>query len=158
MDDWFASMPYVKAWIDSKRKEAMRGERQQTIFGRVRHYVLTDENAYHIQNNYVNTPIQSIASDLTLFSLLEIYDWMVANGLYCPWNPEGSKARIVATVHDSIVLEVVDEYDLICTVADKGQALMRDVPAAMLPDCEIPFKADCEVGETWGGLKEEWRL
>lgn len=109
---------------------------------------------YHIENEYINTPIQSIASDLTLFSLMEIYDWLVSEGYYIPYDYANSRVRIIITVHDSIVLECEDDDDLIREVAQHCQGVMRDVPAKVLPDCRVPFKADVEVGYKWGKLGE----
>lgn len=151
---WFGAMPKVEKYIKGQRKAADNGERQQTMFGRVRHYVKTDDNGFHIQNEYINTPIQSMASDLTVTSLCVMHDWLVANKLYDPKNPHKSKAKIIITVHDSIVLEVEDNPELVEMVARKCQSIMRDVPSMMIPNCKVPFKADIETGYAWGALEE----
>ena len=44
INDWFRAMPKVEAYIKRQRKAARDGERQQTMFGRVRHCTLNDEN------------------------------------------------------------------------------------------------------------------
>ena len=157
IDDWFSAMPKVKEYIDHQRKAADRGDRQQTMFGRVRHYVRNDENAFHIQNEYINTPIQSMASDLTVNSLITIHSWLVEQGLYDPLHPLDSAARIVITVHDSIVLEVRDDEELVKKVAKYCQWVMADVPQRMIPNCPLPFKADIETGYAWGNVDEpDW--
>lgn len=145
IDDWFAAMPKVKQYIMGQRAAARRGERQQTIFGRVRHYVVNDSNMFHVENEYINTPIQSIASDLTLFSVIEIDKWLRETGV---------DARIIMTVHDSIVLEVKDNDILINRVARQCQRIMSHTPAKLIENCPLPFKADAEAGYTYGGLEE----
>lgn len=145
IDDWFDAMPMVRKYISGQRASARRGERQQTMFGRVRHYVINDSNMYHIENEYINTPIQSIASDLTLFSLIEIDKWLRDTGI---------DARIIMTVHDSIVLEVRDNPELVVSVARKCQEIMRDAPIKYIKDCPVPFKADAEAGYSYGHLEE----
>lgn len=145
IDDWFDAMPMVRKYISGQRASARRGERQQTMFGRVRHYVINDSNMYHIENEYINTPIQSIASDLTLFSLIEIDKWLRDTGI---------DARIIMTVHDSIVLEVRDNPELVVSVARKCQEIMRDAPIKYIKDCPVPFKADVEAGYSYGHLEE----
>lgn len=140
---WFKPMPQVKAWIDNRRAMAKRGEPCTTFFGRERHFVLTNEDLNHIQNEYINTPIQSIASDFTMFSLIEIDKFLRANKL---------DARIVTTVHDSIIVECKDEKDLVDLVAETCVRIMAETPLKYVPDCPVPFKADAEVGYAWGKL------
>lgn len=154
INDWFKAMPKVEQYIKRQRKAARDGERQQTMFGRVRHYTLTDENGFHVENEYINTPIQSMASDLTLNSLIEIHEWLVERGFYNKSCPAASVARIIATVHDSIVLEVKDDDELVREVAEHCQEVMRTVPERMIKNCPVPFKADVEVGYSWGALEE----
>ena len=145
IEKWYAPMPFVKQYIDGQRRKATRGQPCVTIFGRERHFVITDENLYHVQNEYINTPIQSTASDLTMFSLIAIADYIRKSGV---------DARIVSTVHDSIILEVKDNDALIDTIVKKCQFIMSDVPNQLLPDNTVPFRADAEVGYSWGNLKE----
>lgn len=142
---WFKPMPYVKSWIDGRRAMAKRGEPCVTLFGRERHFVITNEDLNHIQNEYINTPIQSVASDFTMFSLIEIDKFLRENNL---------DARIVTTVHDSIIVECKDEKDLVDLVAQTCVRIMAETPLKYVPDCPVPFKADAEVGYAWGKLHE----
>lgn len=143
IDKWFKPMPYVKSWIDGRRAMAKKGEPCVTVFGRERHFVVTNEDLNHIQNEYINTPIQSIASDFTMFSLMDIDKFI---------REEGLDARIVTTVHDSIIIEVRDEKELVDRVANKCLEIMANTPLKYIPDCPVPFKADAEVGYAWGKL------
>lgn len=144
---WFKSKPLVKQYIDQQRAKPLRGEPCVTLLGRERHFVITDAELNHIQNEYINTPIQSLASDMTMLSLLEIQDWIESSGY-------SEIVKIVTTVHDSIILEVVDSPVLVREVATKCQQIMATTPKKYLPECPVPFKADVEVGYTWGNLKE----
>lgn len=146
IEDWFRPMPSVKQYINSQRKKPTSGEPCVTMLGRERHFVITDEKLNHIQNEYINTPIQSLASDFTMLSLIGIHEYLEENKL---------DARIVATVHDSIILEVQDDKQLIDTVAENCVKIMAETPKKFVPDCQVPFKADAEVGYSWGAL-EEW--
>lgn len=148
INKWFKSKPMVKQYIDTQRKKPLRGEPCISMLGRERHFVITDENLYHVQNEYINTPIQSLASDFTMLSLLAISDWI---------DETGVDAKIVTTVHDSIILEVVDNDEVINTVASKCQKIMAETPKKFVPECPVPFKADVEVGYSWGAL-EEWAI
>lgn len=144
---WFRPMPQVQEYINNQRRKPRRGEPCVTMFGRERHFCITDDDMYHIQNEYINTPIQSTASDLTMFSLIEITNQLAAHN----WD-----AKIVSTVHDSIILEVLDSPELVDQIAATCIKIMADIPAHYMPGCPVPFKADAEVGYKWGAL-EEWK-
>lgn len=147
INKWFASKPLVKKYIDQQRAKPLKGEECVTILGRTRHFVITDSELNHIQNEYINTPIQSAASDMTMLSLLEIYDWLHDTGL-------ARSAQIVTTVHDSIILEVDDDPEIVAKVATRCQEIMAETPHKFIEDCPVPFKADVEVGYSWGALME----
>lgn len=144
IDKWFAPMPKVKEFINNRRRMATRGEPCVTIFGRERHFVITDSELNHIQNEYINTPIQGTASDFTMLSLLNIYDYLEAN-----WK---GKARIVTTVHDSIILEVEDKPEYLKEIGNRCIEIMANTPLQYVPDCPVPFVADAEVGYKWGEM------
>lgn len=144
IDKWFAPMPKVKEFINNRRRMATRGEPCVTIFGRERHFVITDSELNHIQNEYINTPIQGTASDFTMLSLLNIYDYLEAN-----WR---GKARIVSTVHDSIILEVEDKPEYLKEIGNKCIEIMANTPLQYVPDCPVPFVADAEIGYKWGEM------
>lgn len=144
IEKWFRPMPKVKEYINQRRRMATRGEPCVTIFGRERHFVITDEELHHIQNEYINTPIQGTASDFTMLSLLNIYDYLNEN-----WK---GKARIVSTVHDSIILEVEDKPEYLKEIGNKCIELMATTPLQFVPDCPVPFVADAEIGYKWGEM------
>jgi DNA polymerase-1 len=146
IEKWYKPMPYVKAWIDGRRAMAKRGEPCVTPFGRERHFaLLSADELNHIQNEYINTPIQSIASDFTMFSLIEIDKFIQKNNI---------DARIVTTVHDSIIVEVVDDPKVIDLMARECKDVMATTPLKYIPDCPVPFRADAEVGHSYGKLSE----
>lgn len=144
IDKWFAPMPKVKEFINNRRRMATKGEPCITLFGRERHFVITDEELNHIQNEYINTPIQGTASDFTLLSLMDIQDYLNEY-----WD---GHARIISTVHDSIILEVEDKPEYIKEIAAKCIDIMANTPLKYVPDCPVPFVADAEIGYKWGEL------
>lgn len=141
---WYAPMPKVKEFIDTQRRKVLKGEPCTTILGRERHFVVTDAELNHIQNEYINTPIQSTASDFTMLSLLNIYDYLQEN-----WK---GKARIVSTVHDSIIIEVEDKPEYLREIGNRCVEIMAKTPLEYVPDCPVPFVADAEIGYRWGEM------
>ena len=144
IDRWFKPMPKVKEFIDNRRRMATRGEPCVTILGRERHFVITDEELNHIQNEYINTPIQGTASDFTMLSLMGIHDYLQKN-----WS---DRAQIISTVHDSIILEVDDDPAVLKQVAKECIKIMATTPLKYVPDCPVPFVADAEIGYKWGEM------
>jgi len=174
---WFAPMPKVKFYLDERRRMALKGEPCTTPLGRSRHFVITSEDMNHIQNEYINTPIQSLASDFTMLSLLEIAKYLD--------QLEPGTARITTNVHDSIMLEVRDgDEELLKGIARKCVEVMKETPQQLMAGfikpfyttltlpgareqarqkwlenpqvigCRVPFKADVEVGYKWGELEK----
>lgn len=145
IDKWYKPMPKVKAWIEGRRAMARRGDPCVTPFGRERHFVITNEEMNHIQNEYINTPIQSLASDFTMFSLIDIDKFLSESGL---------NAQIVSTVHDSIIVEADNDPEVINIIARKCKEIMATTPSKYLKECTVPFRADVEVGPSYGKLHD----
>lgn len=145
--NWFIAAPGAKAFVDKMRKLPFQRTDNEytTVFGRTRHYIITSENRNHIENESVNFPISSVASDLTLNSVCIINEWL---------KSEKIDARIVNTVHDSIIIECIDDNDVLQKVVDKGTKVMSEVPVKFLPNLTIPFLADAEIGHSWGDLED----
>lgn len=147
--DWYAPMPMVKKYIEQSKLKPFKNIPVTTVFGRQRSFIITPENSYHVKNEAVNMPIQSTASDCTLISLCNMQKWIDEHSLQ-------EYVKIVITVHDSIVLECNDDADLIKEVINMGVTTMSEVPKQYLPDLEVPFVADAEVGTSWGEMKK-WK-
>ena len=146
LTDWFNAAPKVLNYIEKCHKMAMNDEPYYTVFGRTRHYFLTNELKHHVKNQSVNFPISSTANDLTIHSLVAIGDWLKERKI---------DAHLVNTVHDSIILEVKPEVAQ--EVAEMCTKIMATIPAKYLPGLTIPFKADAELGTSYGDLSEpDW--
>ena len=145
--DWYAAAPGAKRFVDSMRKVPYVAEPYTTVFGRQRHYIITADNRNHVENEAVNFPVSSVASDLTMLSVCSIHDQLIA---------EGIDARIVNTVHDSIIIECIDDPSALKRVVEIGTSTMANMPKKYLvePPLDFPFKADAEIGPKWGGLQD----
>ena len=148
LEKWFEGAPRVKDYIALCHQMATVEPQDiyYTVFGRARHYFITNDSLYHVKNQSVNFPISSTANDLTIHSLIEI-------GRYL--QREKLDAYIINTVHDSILLEVRPEDAQ--KISEYGQRTMSEIPKKYLPGLKVPFTADVEIGETYGALSEaEW--
>lgn len=90
-----------------------------------------------------NTPVQGTIADVVQAALIEVVAWLLA-------HPE-VRARLVLTVHDSLVLEVhVDDLD---TVRRAVKLIMERHRVG-----DVPLVADEKVGRTYGSLKKPANL
>ncbi len=86
----------------------------------------------------VNSPIQSLASDICLSSAVKIDEWYRANSI---------PASIVCLVHDSIISEVREDF--VDEVTRTKAHLMTSWPTG-----PVPLKVEAEVGYAWGSLQK----
>lgn len=149
---WYAPMPQVKKWIQDTRLKPQRGQECISAFGRMRHFVITASNINNIQNESINFPVSSIATDLTLISLMDIHDEIMR-------GPYPNDIKIINNVHDSIIFECTDRPDIVNWIVEIGTRIMKEQPEKQLENCNVPFKADAEVGYSWGKLEswEAWK-
>jgi len=128
MERYFSRFPYYKVWRTEIIKEAETNGYLKNVFGRRRYFFGTD----WVPKAYNFLP-QSIGADILLVSLINVHDEL----------PEG--ARMVLTVHDSILVECREDQQQVVT------QLLHDVmeaPVPQLNNYKVPIKIG--VGKNWG--------
>lgn len=83
-----------------------------------------------------NTPIQGSAALYMERTISAVVSWIKRNRI---------DAKVVNTVHDSIIIEAAD--DVAVKVAQKVKAIMESWPSG-----DVPLVADVDIGRTWGDL------
>ena len=141
-DTYKARFAGLFSWIDNQHIEAEMNQEVRNPFGRVRRFpYVTTRNLGRIKRQSVNAPIQSTASDLMADALVRIHRRL-----------DKSRARILLTVHDSILVLCRDDY------VDECREIMREELEDNLPELPtwwavdgwcIPMKADFGVGQCW---------
>lgn len=142
IEKWFANMPVAGAFVKEMRAYPAThgGVTVTTHFGRKRRYpLITSQNQGGIENEAINFPISSTASDCTLLSCIEL--------IFKHKIDERFEAHIINEVHDSIVIEV--PYQNAYAVANIMHDTMCSIPPREL-ETDVPFKADIEVGMKYG--------
>lgn len=112
--------------------------------------LVTRSNIDDARKAACNAPVQGMASDLTLMAAIETHDWLEQSQIAVRVDGELHQPHILLTVHDSILLEVPDS--LVDEVAGKVKAIMEGMGTKWMP--QIPWKADVEVGRSWGTLED----
>jgi len=126
----------VWKYMREQEQIARRQRFQETPFGRRRRY--EDITSAEVRMAY-NFPIQSTASDLTLLSIIRCHQILKKFNI---------DARIVLTVHDSIVFEIAASQFL--TAARIIKLVMEGVKFDWLT---VPIVVDLEYGPNWGKLE-----
>ena len=145
---FFETYNGLPPWYERQYRIARLNGCIRSLSGRIRHL----PNIYS-QNNYdrseaerqaINSPVQGLASDFTLMSVLEIYD---------SFSPE--IVKICGTVHDAILMRVKNDY--LNEVIPEVKRIMSH--PKILDDLGInptvPIEAEVAVGP-WGD-STEWK-
>lgn len=139
IDSWFGQFPGARDFLRNSGDAAFKGRTLITVFGRKRRPgVVSPERLHGLQNEFKNFHMQSPISDFTCHSAIEMQDKL-----------EEYDSHIVNLVHDSLVLEVPDNPEVIIPVANYVQEVMVEVPKRWI-DTPIIFKTDLKIGKHWG--------
>ncbi len=117
--------------------QAMAHDQQflTTELGRKRRWnLITGDNKNKVNNQAINFPGQSMASDLCLRSLIKCHAALQERG----WG------RVLLTVHDSLVFNIRKEH------IHEAVALVEQIMTTPPFETETPFSVDIAVGYNYG--------
>jgi len=137
---FFSMFPKATSWLHEQEAVVKRTGQVVNTFGRVRRlpevYSTDDTVAAMAVRQARNSPIQSLASDITNFALFNIDKALGASGL---------RARLLMQVHDEIVAEAPrEEVKDTCSI-------MREQMLKQPRSVTVPLKVDLGVVDHWGG-------
>lgn len=142
---FFQQFPMLQKWHAQQRRLAHRNQRVQSPIGRIRHLpdIVSREKGVvgEAERQAINSPVQAMASDLCLLSLVL---------LDRAFRKRGLRAAPIGTVHDAINFEVpLDELETVLPLIKKT---MENPPLQRLFGWSpsIPIVADIGVGRAWG--------
>lgn len=141
---FFSDYPALLTWHARQRRLVNRYRQVQSPLGRIRHLpdVVSGEKEVRAEaeRQAINSPVQSMASDLMLFALVKLHRIMPRK-----------QALVLGTVHDSILFQIRDD------VVDKWAGIIKttmedmdSVERAFQCKITVPIIADIEVGQHWG--------
>jgi uracil-DNA glycosylase family 4 len=148
-DRFHETYPRLRSWHERQKRLANRYLRVQNALGRVRHLpdVQSSDKSVRAEaeRQAINSPVQSLASDLMLVSLVRLAETLPRH-----------MARIIGTTHDQLMFMVRE------SVVDEVAAQVRDtmqdmeyVERTFGAQITVPILAEIEVGTHWGET-EEW--
>jgi DNA polymerase-1 len=131
------TFPDVWRWMDEQERTINKQNYQETFFGRKRFYDYINDKSVREAYNF---PIQSTASDFTLFSLVR-----TAKAL----RHLKIDAHVILTVHDSIVYEV--RLEQFWQAVDVIKHIAENLNFSFM---NVPLLFDFEAGFSWGSMKK----
>jgi len=137
IDDYFASFPSIRDYIESTLVFARENGYVQTLFGRRRYLPDIDAGNGTVramaERTAVNAPIQGTSADIIKLAMIEVDRRMTA---------EGMKSRMVLQIHDELVLDVLP---------DEAERLQKLVVEAMegIYTLSVPLTVECKLGNNW---------
>lgn len=144
---FFDEFAQLQKWHERQRRLANAYKRVVSLIGRVRHLPDIDSEDKEVraeaERQAINSPVQGLASDMTLLSIIILHGMM-----------DPKEAKIVATVHDSILFEIRD--DVVDKWAPIIKQTMENLPLKKKFGAElsVPVKVDISVGQHWGEGEE----
>ena len=137
IEEYFASYPKVKEYMNNMIATAKEKGYVETIYGRKR--FLPDINSRNAvvrsfsERNAINAPLQGSAADIIKAAMINIYRRLAAEGL---------KSKMVLQVHDELVFDTVpgEEETIAAIVTQEMENVIR---------LSIPLVAECGKGKNW---------
>ena len=143
---YFSVYPGFLSWYDRTKVALRKNGYIEYPTGRFARFPIV-KGVVDIPNDIlrkaVNYPVQGSSSDIILFIMVCLTRFLRRSKI---------DAKIIITVHDSIVLEVKEGYDQ-DIVAEVDNIAQYDVPK-FFPWLKVPMLFDSAIGASWGDLEE----
>ena len=137
IDDYFASFPSIRSFIDDTVAMARETGYVETLFGRRRY--IADINSKNAtvrslaERNAVNAPIQGTSADIIKLAMVAIDRRMQA---------EGYRSSLVLQIHDELLFEALpDELDSLTAMVIKEMENVIEL--------SVPLTVECNHGNNW---------
>jgi len=137
IEDYFASFPSIRGFIDDTLASARKNGYVETIFGRRRYVPDVSNHNANIralaERNAVNAPIQGSSADIIKLAMI---------GVDRRLREAGLEARMVLQIHDELVLEVPKPE------IETVRAILVDEMENVVK-LSVPLTVECNYGNTW---------
>lgn len=146
---FFDMYPGIQRWHNRQKRLVHNHGRVQSPLGRIRHlpdiYSADKMVVMEAERQAINSPVQSMASDMCVLAMILIDDEFIRQGI---------RGHTLGLVHDAVNFEIHND-DLV-----RALPIIKDI-MEHLPlkkkfgvDMDIPIEADLKVGTHWGDAKE----
>ena len=137
IENYFASYPDVKRYMDEAVTNATNSGYVETMFARRRQ--LNDIHSANrvvrgvAERNAINAPIQGSAADIMKLAMVEISR---------RFKEEGIQSKMIMQVHDEVVIDTIPaELERVCTLVREAMESVATL--------RVPLVADVNSGRNW---------
>ena len=137
IENYFASYPDVKRYMDDAVTNATNSGYVETMFARRRQ--LSDIHSANrvvrgvAERNAINAPIQGSAADVMKLAMVEIARH---------FKEEGIQSKMIMQVHDEVVIDTIpSELERVCTLVREAMESVATL--------RVPLVADVNSGKNW---------
>lgn len=137
IDQYFATYPGVKAYMNRSIEKARESGFVETIKGRRRH--LRDINSQNAvvrgfaERNAINAPIQGSSADMIKIAMIDIYHELLKGNF---------RSKMILQVHDELIFDVhKDELENIKTLVQNGMKHAIEL--------KVPVVVEMNTGQNW---------
>ncbi len=144
LDKFFETYPGVQNYIESTKNFVMRFGYTVTFTGRRRRFAIANYSraqAARMGRQAVNARIQTTSSDLVMYNLIDVANWL-----------KGLGGRMLLTVHDSLLFQLPKNVGAV--YADIKR-LITEKTAERAPWLPVEWKFDVGRGPNYGDTHEE---
>lgn len=141
IDDWLDNYHGARDYLNWCADQVSLGNYLQTPWGNRRRFgLVTPETLDSLQNEAKNFPIQGSSSHLLLYCAIQLEGWLAERN-----------CKIIDLIHDSMLLEVPADVELIKEVSKHVSSTMVEMPVKLF-NCTVPFKTDTDIGTDWANV------
>ncbi len=137
IDDYFATFPKVKAYMEQAKEQARQQGYATTLFGRRRYLPdIQSRNATvrgFAERNAINAPIQGSEADIIKVAMIRIYK------RFCE---EGIQSKMILQVHDEL------NFSVLPSEKEQVQRIVTEEMQAAY-ELSVPLLADAGWGNNW---------
>ncbi len=143
LDQYFATYPNVRRYIDDTIRKAGEEGYVETLLGRRRNFLELQGNLpfnqrQALERQAINAPIQGTAADITKLAMRNLHKRI---------RDEGLQAKMLLQVHDELVLELPhEELNVVASL------VRNEMESAFALD--VPLRVDVEAGPNWYDMEE----
>lgn len=137
IEEYFATYPGVKAFLDNAKENAKKVGYSVTMFGR-RRPIPELKSSNFMQRQFgervaMNAPVQGTAADIIKIAMIKVYNRL---------EREGLKSKLLLQIHDELLVETAeDEKDLVLNILKEEMQGAADLP--------VMLTAEAHTGKDW---------
>ncbi len=144
LDEWYHLNPEVREFQDEQGAKARRLGYVSDMFGRIRYIPEVTSPIESVREaglrQAANMPVTASAQGIIKLAMGELWRQL-------PYSEWAGKLHFLMQIHDSLVMEIVDDPAVVKGALRWVRSIMTGVVKL-----RVPVKADYKVGPTWGSL------